>query len=381
MSSKVQAAVWARYPVGGGEMLLALALADHADDQGRNIWPSVAYSAEKTRQSERSVQYQLRRMVQRGFLILAQEAKHGRTREYKISPEWLAGGELREPIGDHVPDAGSMGEWFAAGGGGLLIAGHVPPQGRTEWTAAGGNSPAGRHVPTECSPERNSSAPAGRHVPVEGFETELVLASDGGAPANTDVPIVGEKAAPMLVDKSSSARKGGCNPRQKGVQPEVGGGAIGDIKHVVDCTPIGINHHEKVLNLSPPVDNSARIFSVRTMFEIFLREYPRQEKRAQAWMAFDQLRPDMETFGWMIRALWVQRKTRAWNDEGGRWIPFPERWLNESRWKSWKSVRVDQDGQWLRILLAMYSPSEPERKPAGSVVQECLTEMRTMTRG
>ena len=34
MSVKVMTAVFERYPVGGGEMLLALALADHASDDG-----------------------------------------------------------------------------------------------------------------------------------------------------------------------------------------------------------------------------------------------------------------------------------------------------------------------------------------------------------
>ncbi len=95
--------VFDRYPSGGGEMLLALALADHAHDDGTHIFPSIARLAEKTRQSERSVQYQLRRMEQSGWLVLVNAGiggrrsgfgEGGRTRQYRINPEWMKGAEI-----------------------------------------------------------------------------------------------------------------------------------------------------------------------------------------------------------------------------------------------------------------------------------------------
>ena len=96
MSIKIMSAVFERYPNGGGEMLLALALADHASDDGTRVYPSVANLAEKTRQSERSVQYQLRRMEESGWLILVGAGNGGRSmsREYRISPEWIKGAEI-----------------------------------------------------------------------------------------------------------------------------------------------------------------------------------------------------------------------------------------------------------------------------------------------
>ncbi|MFC6838585.1 helix-turn-helix domain-containing protein [Xanthomonas theicola] len=109
MSVKVTGMVFERYSVGGGEMLLALALADHAHDDGTHIFPSIARLAAKTRQSERSVQYQLRRMEASGWLILVNSGTGGRkggyvdagrTREYRINPEWMKGAEIApiEPI-------------------------------------------------------------------------------------------------------------------------------------------------------------------------------------------------------------------------------------------------------------------------------------------
>lgn len=96
MSIRVMTAVFDRYPNGGGEMLLALALADHSHDDGTRIYPSIKQLAEKTRQSERTTQYQLRRMEESGWLILVNAGNGGRKmhREYRISPDWLNGADI-----------------------------------------------------------------------------------------------------------------------------------------------------------------------------------------------------------------------------------------------------------------------------------------------
>lgn len=89
-------AVFKRYPFGGGELLLALALADHAHDDGTHIYPGIPLLMVKTRQSERSVQSQLRKMLKIGFLIKVADSRGGKGNysEYKINPEWLNGAEL-----------------------------------------------------------------------------------------------------------------------------------------------------------------------------------------------------------------------------------------------------------------------------------------------
>ena len=77
-------------------MLLALALADFSDDEGSKVFPSIPALAKKTRQSERSVQYQLRKMEQIGFISVAEISAGGRIRgkkyrstEYKIHLEFF----------------------------------------------------------------------------------------------------------------------------------------------------------------------------------------------------------------------------------------------------------------------------------------------------
>lgn len=77
--------IWHAYPQGGSELLLMLALADHADDTGDRIYPSVQTMARKTRMSERTVQYLLRRMQERGWLLLVEPGGgRNRTARYRI---------------------------------------------------------------------------------------------------------------------------------------------------------------------------------------------------------------------------------------------------------------------------------------------------------
>jgi Helix-turn-helix domain len=96
MSVKVMSLVFDRYPRGGGERLLALALADHAHDDGTRIFPSVSTLSRKSFQSERTVQRQLRKMEQDGWLIRVSDFGSGRGNctEYCINPDWLKGDNL-----------------------------------------------------------------------------------------------------------------------------------------------------------------------------------------------------------------------------------------------------------------------------------------------
>ena len=148
MSIKVQTMVWDRYPGEDHELLLALKLADYCDDNGEHIFPSIETMAEKTRRSARAVQYQIKSMVERGWLILVANASGGRGRacEYRINPDWINGAEIAPisagqkgatdaPIekgatgskkGATSDTKGAMG--FAKGCNGLHPIHHEPPQ-------------------------------------------------------------------------------------------------------------------------------------------------------------------------------------------------------------------------------------------------------------
>ncbi len=91
MSVKVMAKVWDHFPLGGGEFLTALCLADHADHEGGNIFPSVARIAMKTQQSERTVQRHIGAMKEAGWLLEVAPAtgKPGQATAYRIPIELL----------------------------------------------------------------------------------------------------------------------------------------------------------------------------------------------------------------------------------------------------------------------------------------------------
>lgn len=104
MSIDVMSMVFKRYPRAGNERLLALAIADAADHDGTHVFPAVSTLAAMSAQSERSVQRLIHEMLAAGWLQLVRKSsgKRGETNEYRISPEWLAGGQPIPPL--EVPD-------------------------------------------------------------------------------------------------------------------------------------------------------------------------------------------------------------------------------------------------------------------------------------
>ena len=100
MSIRLMSLVWQHYPGGGGELLLALGIADHSHDDGTRIYPSVRHLAHKTRQSERAVQYQLRDMESAKWLERMSSGYGGRGRatEYRINPAWIQDPENFAPL-------------------------------------------------------------------------------------------------------------------------------------------------------------------------------------------------------------------------------------------------------------------------------------------
>lgn len=104
MAIELMTAVFKRYPEGGSERLLALAIADAANADGTHVFVGVDTLARMTKQSERSVQRQLHQMLATGWLVLERKStgRRGDVTHYKISAEWIAGGEPTPP--EVVPD-------------------------------------------------------------------------------------------------------------------------------------------------------------------------------------------------------------------------------------------------------------------------------------
>lgn len=82
MSVHVASAVWANSEQKGSALLVLLALADYANDEGV-CWPSVASLQKRSRLSRRSVQLQLRRLEAAGEIEPVGETAHGVVR-YRV---------------------------------------------------------------------------------------------------------------------------------------------------------------------------------------------------------------------------------------------------------------------------------------------------------
>ena len=99
--------VWDYYPEGAGELLTMLKLADHADHDGTKIWPSVARTAEMTRQSERTVQRQIQAAIANGWLLVVEEGGRGpySTTRYRIPVERIPHGIAVRVTNCHPSDS------------------------------------------------------------------------------------------------------------------------------------------------------------------------------------------------------------------------------------------------------------------------------------
>ena len=78
MSIRVMTHVWDCGQYNGSKLLLLLALADFAHDDGGNVYPSVDTLAQKTRCDRRTVQRNLRQLEGEGAILLVRTAtRHG----------------------------------------------------------------------------------------------------------------------------------------------------------------------------------------------------------------------------------------------------------------------------------------------------------------
>lgn len=99
MSIKVLTWVWEHSEEEGGALLVLLALADWANDDGSRIFPSIASAAKKSRLSERQVQRILRLLEGKGTIAKEIDGGgRGKTTSYRI----LLKGDTMSPFKERV---------------------------------------------------------------------------------------------------------------------------------------------------------------------------------------------------------------------------------------------------------------------------------------
>jgi len=67
-------------------------------------------------------------------------------------------------------------------------------------------------------------------------------------------------------------------------------------------------------------------------FDEFWKAYPNKVGKDAARKAFDKRKATRELLDLMLSAVGLQRQSKKWTDDGGKYIPHPSTWLNEGRW-------------------------------------------------
>ena len=146
MSVRVSSWVWQHSGAAGNDLLLLLALADVADDNGR-CWPSVAHLADKTKLSRATVQRRLKALREAGKIVT--RGQRGTSNVYGI---------VLDMPQDEAPNLPQSDAPLPHSAGGLNLIPASPSE-------AGGASPseAGGASPGEALPVIDTSVT--RHSP------------------------------------------------------------------------------------------------------------------------------------------------------------------------------------------------------------------------
>lgn len=151
------------------------------------------------------------------------------------------------------------------------------------------------------------------------------------------LPTVG--AAEHRAHHSHVENSGACEPHVEELAAN-----CGELRRVAaNCGELPLAHSETETetetkkkpnitpSLSPPAGEArATIFK---RFERFWEAYPRKKGKGDAEKKFMQIAPSEELFDRIMVSLEEQKQTRQWQEDGGRFIPYPATWLHQRRWE------------------------------------------------
>lgn len=76
------------------------------------------------------------------------------------------------------------------------------------------------------------------------------------------------------------------------------------------------------------------------LFAEFWSSYPRKQHKQEAWREWCRLAPDAETTDLIARAVETRKQSRLWQEDGGRYVPKPDKFL---RGRQWEDELLDVD--------------------------------------
>lgn len=76
------------------------------------------------------------------------------------------------------------------------------------------------------------------------------------------------------------------------------------------------------------------------LFAEFWNRYPRKQHKQEAWREWCRLAPDAATTDLIARAVETRKQSRLWQEDGGRYVPKPDKFL---RGRQWEDELLDVD--------------------------------------
>jgi len=81
------------------------------------------------------------------------------------------------------------------------------------------------------------------------------------------------------------------------------------------------------------IRNDDILITSKMTFEDWWSLYPKKKEKKKALAAWKKLKPDSVLIDTMIYSLEAHKASYDWIKEGGKYIPYPERWIKNCRWE------------------------------------------------
>lgn len=150
------------------------------------------------------------------------------------------------------------------------------------------------------------------------MDTGPIPRSDGGDPKVGRRIFLGQKLADMPPAQGGEEN---CTPENF---------CTGGVKK--SAPPLNSkNNTSKTIPPLPPKGEAEKIAQI--LFDRFWAAYPRKRGKQDALKAWKKLAPDMELCREMSAALKWQKQSEQWLKDGGKYVPYPGKWLRQRLWE------------------------------------------------
>lgn len=120
-----------------------------------------------------------------------------------------------------------------------------------------------------------------------------------------------------------------------------------DTSTQVELTECIFNNNTPNTDINSTVVNKPSIIprevaELDSMFEQFWESYPKKVDKKGNRTRFVKIKNLKQLFPTIMQALEIQKRSKQWNEENGRFVPNPSTWINQERWNDVNEVAEKQ---------------------------------------